>query len=355
MQCGRWSDAVTSWSPAVRHWRGRGTRCHRGLVKALPRVSTGPWSAPLRGRHAPCHRCLVQACPRMRAEAWQGRSPRRQPRRPLLSTAGVAAVMAWWGILQASVVQIRHRSEMGAACHQPSCSLRSPPAATVMVCSVSGSAALHRPLGPPQPVQLRCQRPGAVLQILEVAVAVERPPIGAAGPAAPIAGLRGARTSVVRLGPAAATASLVDPRARREGDVPGPTSLPAAHQVSPPLACLPGSDQPATRAGTAKAEPHRVPPYSRRSLRAVLTRGSGLKAGPDEAGGVSNPGPAAAGSLVSCWPAQAGPGGAGVCPDLGRSRSICSAALTGSWSSRCAPVRVASSGVAPAPPTASVV
>src|SRR6266545_7987788 len=56
------------------------------------------------------------------------------------------------------------------------------------------SAALHRPIGPPQPVQLRRQRPGAVLQVLQVAVAVERPAVDAARPAAPVAGLRGART-----------------------------------------------------------------------------------------------------------------------------------------------------------------
>jgi hypothetical protein len=210
----------------------------------------------------------------MRTEAWQGRSARRQPRRPLVPTAGVAAVLPWRGILQAPIVQIRHRAEMGAAWHQPSCSLRQrPPVATVMASSFSGRPALHRPLGVPQPVQLRRQRPGAVLQILQVAAAVERPPIGTTRPAAPIAGLRSARTSVVGLGPAAATASLVDPRARGEGDLPGPTSLPAAHQVSPPLACLPGSDQPTSQAGTAKVEPHRVPPYSRRSLLAVLISG----------------------------------------------------------------------------------
>jgi hypothetical protein len=245
---------------------------------------------------------------------------------------------------------------MGAAWHQPSCSLRQrPPAATVMACSFSGRPALHRPLGVPQPVQLRRQRPGAVLQILQVAAAVERPPIGTAGPAAPIAGLRGARTSVVGLGPAAAIASLVDPRARGEGDLPGPTSLPAAHQVSPPLACLSGSDQPTKQAGTAKPEPHRGTTVLPASLLAVLirdpVRGSGLKAGPDEAGAVSNPGPAAAESLVKLLAGQAGPGEA----DRGRARSLVSAALTGSWSSRCAPVRVASAALAPAPPTATVV
>jgi hypothetical protein len=199
--------------------------------------------------------------------AWQ--SSRRGGNRDvqLLPIAGVAAVMPWWGILKASVVQVRYRAEVGAAWHQTSCPLRQrPPPATLMASSFSGRPALHRPLGLPQPVQLRRQRPGAVLQILQVAATVERPPIGTARPAAPIAGLRGARTSVLRLGPAAATASLVDPRARREGDLPGPTSLPAAHQVSPPLACLPGSDQPTRQAGTAKPKPHRVPPYSRRSL-----------------------------------------------------------------------------------------
>jgi hypothetical protein len=151
------------------------------------------------------------------------------------------------------------------------------------------------------------------------------------------------------------SAHHVDPRARREGDLPGPTSLPAAHQVSPPWPACQAPTNPPTK---QEARPSRsriaVPPYSRRSLLAVLIRGSGLKAGPDEAGAVSNPGPAAVESLVSCWPAQVGRGGAGVCRDLGRSRSMCSAALTGSWSSRCAPVRVASSAVAPAPPRATM-
>jgi hypothetical protein len=50
--------------------------------------------------------------------------------------------------------------------------------------------------------------------------------------------------------------ALVDPRSGREADLPGPTGLPAGHQVSPPLAWLPGSDQPAKPAGTAQPEPH---------------------------------------------------------------------------------------------------
>ena len=118
----------------------------------------------------------------------------------LSPAAGVAAVMAWRRVLQARVVQLRHRTKMGAVWRQPSRSPRQcPPAATVMGRCVSGSAALHRPLGPPQPLQLRRQRPGAVLQVLQVAVAVERPASDAACPAAPVAGLGGARTGVVGL------------------------------------------------------------------------------------------------------------------------------------------------------------
>src|SRR5215218_5605261 len=174
----------------------------------------------------------------------------------LLPAAGVAAVMAWWRVLQARVVNLGHRPGATAG-RQPSRTPRqSRPAGIVVACCVSGGAALHRPLGLPQPVQLRCQRPGAVLQVLQVAVAVEGPAVDAAGPAAPIAGLRGARTGVVGLWPTGASMALVDPRSGREADLPGPTGRPAGHQVSPPLAWLPGSDQPAKQAGTAQPEPH---------------------------------------------------------------------------------------------------
>jgi len=102
---------------------------------------------------------------------------------------------------------------------------------------IPGSAALARPPDPPQPVQLRRQRPGAVLQVLQVAVAVEGPAVNVARPAAPVAGLRGARTGVVGPGPAGAAAALVDPRSGLDADLPGPPRPPAAHQASPPLAC----------------------------------------------------------------------------------------------------------------------
>jgi hypothetical protein len=175
----------------------------------------------------------------------------------LLPPAGVAAVMAWWGVLQSRVVQIRHRAGVGAAWRQPSRSPRqSPPAVTVMARCVSGGAALHRSLAAPEPVQLCRQRPGAMLQVLQVAVAVERPAVDAARLAAPVAGLRSARTGVVGLRPAGAAAALPEPGSGRDGDLPGPARLPAGHQVSPPLAWLPGSDQLITQAHTAEPEPH---------------------------------------------------------------------------------------------------
>jgi hypothetical protein len=100
---------------------------------------------------------------------------------------------------------------------------------------VSGGAASHRPLCLPQPVQLCRQRPGAVLQVLQVAAAVERPPVDAARPTAGVAGLRSARMGVVGPRPATTSVAGANPRAGRDGDLPWPAGLPAAHQVSPPL------------------------------------------------------------------------------------------------------------------------
>src|SRR5215207_202982 len=175
----------------------------------------------------------------------------------LVPAAGVATGMASRRVLEARVVQLRHRAGAATAWRQPSRTpWQSRPAGFVVACCVSGGAALHRPLGLPQPAQLRCQWPGAVLQVLQIAVAVEGPAVDAAGPAAPVAGLRGARTGVVGLWPTGASMALVDPRSGREADLPGPTGRPAGHQVSPPLAWLPGSDQPAKQAGTAQPEPH---------------------------------------------------------------------------------------------------
>jgi hypothetical protein len=109
--------------------------------------------------------------------------------------------MAWRRVLQARVEQLCHRTNVGAAWRQPShAPWQRPPAVIVTAAVFPGAAALHRPLGLPQPVQLRRQRPGAVLQILQVGIAVERPAVDTAGPTAPVAGLRGARTGVVAMG-----------------------------------------------------------------------------------------------------------------------------------------------------------
>jgi hypothetical protein len=184
----------------------------------------------------------------------------RQPSLPATARCRRCGRHALLGVLQTRVVQLRHRAVLGAAWHQPSGAPRQRlPAGNVLARCFSDGAALARPPDPPQPVQLRRQRPGAVLQVLQVAEAVERPPMDAARPAAPIAGLRGARTGVVGLRPAAAPVGLVEPRSGLKADLPGP----AGHWVSPPLAWLPGSDQPAERAGTAQPEPHGArPPYS---------------------------------------------------------------------------------------------
>jgi hypothetical protein len=172
----------------------------------------------------------------------------------LLPPAGVAAVMAWWGVLQARVIQLRHRAGVGAAWRQPSRSPRqSPPAVTVMARSFSGRAALHRSLAAPEPVELCRQRPGALLQVLQVAVAVERPAVDAARLAAPVAGLRGAGTGVVGLRPAGAPVGLAEPRSGRDVDLPGPAGLPAGHQVSPPLACC----RAPTTSASKRAQPSR--------------------------------------------------------------------------------------------------
>ena len=108
--------------------------------------------------------------------------------------------MPWWRVLQPRVVQVRHGEGVGAWRQPGRAPRQSPPAVTVMACCFSDGAALARPPDAPQPVQLRHQRPGAVLQVLQVAVAVERPAVDAAGPAAPVAGLRGARTGSSGLG-----------------------------------------------------------------------------------------------------------------------------------------------------------
>jgi hypothetical protein len=203
---------------------------------------------------------------RVQASGWDELSGRigDVPKRfQLRSTVDVTSTMVRWRVLQARVVQLCHRTNLGPAWRQPSRSPRqSPPATTIITAPFSGSAALHPSLGPPQPLQLRRQRPGAMLQILQIAVAVERPAVDTAGQATPVAGLRRARTGVVGLGPASAAAGLAEPRAGRDGDLPGPARLPAPHEASPPLAyCQAPTNPPSRRArpGRSASLPHRTP------------------------------------------------------------------------------------------------
>jgi hypothetical protein len=177
------------------------------LVAASPTARTKSSTTSPGTAAGSCCKLLLDGVPQ------PGKAARRGGNRDvqLLPATGVVAVMPW-RVLQARGVQLRHRAEGRAAWHQPSRSPRQrPPAVTVMARSLPGGAALHRPLGPPQPVQLGRQRSGAVLQVLQVAAAVERPTVDAARPAAPIAGLRGARIGVVRPWPAAASAALLNP------------------------------------------------------------------------------------------------------------------------------------------------
>jgi len=179
-----------------------------------------------------------------------------------LRSTGVTAIMVRW-ILQTRVVQLCYWTKVGATWHQPGRSpWQSPPATTIIAAPFSGSAAPHRPLGPPQPLQLCRQRPAAVLQILQIAVAVERPAVNTAGQATPVAGLRGARTGVVRRRPASAAAGLAEPRAGRDGDLPGPARLPAPHEASPPLACCQAPTNPPSRRAWPSRSRIAVSPYA---------------------------------------------------------------------------------------------
>jgi hypothetical protein len=170
--------------------------------------------------------------------------------------------MVRWRVLQTRVVQLCHRTKVGAVWRQPS---RAPwqRAPAITAASFSDIATLHRPLGPPQPVQLRRQRPGTVLQILQIAVAVERPAVNTAGQATPVAGLRSARTGAVGRGPASTAAGLAEPRAGRDGDRPGPARRPAPHEASPPLAY----DQAPTNPPSRRARPSRSASLTHRTPR----------------------------------------------------------------------------------------
>jgi hypothetical protein len=164
------------------------------------------------------------------AEARQGRSVRRQPRPP----ATVRCRRCGRHGLVGGPAGPGSTGPSPCGCGDGVAPAQRLPAAT------PASRQRHRPLSlaqcdacpppdPPQPVQLCRQWPGALLQVLQVAAAVERPAIEVAGPAPPIAGLRRARMGVVGLRPASAAAALVEPGSGREGNLAGPASLLAGH------------------------------------------------------------------------------------------------------------------------------
>jgi hypothetical protein len=229
----------------------------------------GPEVRPDRGRGAmdQSREADRSARPYHSPEGYEpGKADRRGGKRDfrLLSPAGVAAVVPWWGVLQARVVQVRHGREAGVGRRRLSCCPRRRwPAASVTAGCWSGGAAPHRPLGPPQAVQLRRHGPAAVLQVLQLASAVERSAAEAARLAAPVAGLRGARTGVVGLRPAGAAAALVEPRSGRDADLPGPARVPAAHTCHRPWpGCQAPTSSPSRRARPSRSRmlrTHRTP------------------------------------------------------------------------------------------------
>src|SRR5215217_4779480 len=134
--------------------RRRGPKVRQG--SAAPHASIAR-SAPL-GVAAPLPRRPGERAFRRSDSPRPGSSASSLPREPpmtagdhfqLLPAAGVAAVMAWWGVLQARVVQLGHRAG-AAAWRQPSRPPRQHlPVVTVTAAPFLGGAAPHRPLGPP--------------------------------------------------------------------------------------------------------------------------------------------------------------------------------------------------------------
>ena len=148
----------------------------------------------------------------------------------LLPAASVAAVLARWGILQARVVQLRHRAGTKTAWRPPCGAPRQRPPAV-------------RLMGRCLPVGRRRGRPDNANR--RSAECTDRRPRASA--------------SKCSGGPCRAPS-----RARWRS--PEPTGLPAAHEASPPLAWLPGSNQPTKPAGTPSRSRIVVPPYSRAGM-----------------------------------------------------------------------------------------
>jgi hypothetical protein len=134
--------------------------------------------------------------------------------------SGVCGRHALVEILQAQVVQIRHRPALRPASGQPRGSTGQPSASKLA--AVRTVRRLLAPLTRHSRSSTAASGPLPSSRYRKLGLAVERPPVEAAPPAGPVAGLRGARTGIVGLGPAAARVALVYPRAGLEADLPGP-------------------------------------------------------------------------------------------------------------------------------------
>jgi hypothetical protein len=233
-------------------------------------------TGPLGGVDGPAHRRRASTCSAIPGPGWLGRrsgygctqiTSTRAGRGPPVATNG--------GSLLARGVDPSPR-RVGAVWRQPSCSpRRRPPAVNIMAAPVLRQC---RPASSPWPATAGCTPPPAArcrLQVLQVAVAGERPAVDAARPAAPVAGLRAARTRVIGLGPAGALrplsvpdpgGMLISPGRRVLRQPPGVTALACARL------------RPTQQAGAnAKPEPHGAPTV----LRGSGPAGQGL--GPDPA------------------------------------------------------------------------
>jgi hypothetical protein len=171
--------------------------------------------------------------------------------------------MAWWAVLQAGLYKSvtgrvgRRRAASPAAprgtARQPT---PSPPA------SSSGRTALRRPLGPPQPGQLRRQRPAALLQILQVSAAgrTAAQSCGRPDSATPSSG-----ECTDQSHQASASSHRCGPRrrpSRAEGRSPRAGGSSGRSPVSPPSAGLPGFNHPPgrrARPAQSRIAVHRTP------------------------------------------------------------------------------------------------
>jgi hypothetical protein len=202
-----------------------------------------PWGG-VDGPGASAPRLDVRAIPGR--AGWAAGQGLAAPRSPLLERVGTARGHRRWGPAGPGSRFITATS--GAAWRQPSCSpRRRRPAVNIMAAPVPrqcrpASSPWPATAGPAPPPAARCR-----LQVLQVAVAGERPAMDAARPAAPVAGLCGlhGRTS----------SGLGQQVHLRPLSIPDPGGMlisPGRRVFRQPtrrhrLGLMPGSDQPASR------------------------------------------------------------------------------------------------------------